>query len=363
MIPLRVLHVIWSATLGGIEKLVLYLCKEQSQDPELQTGLLIGKAGGSMMPQFEALGIPVSSAEMKYGRDWSPAKLRRTKELMSTYDVIHLHGFNPMLAWAAVSSRRKIIYTEHGNFGFGRKLQFKDLFNRRLQGYFLRHYPDAITYNSNFSRNTAQSIYAIQHIRSEVIYNGIPDNSMIINVENYRCKEDKMLIAAIGRLAGVKRFDRLLNAFSMAKLTSARLILLGEGPEEAELKNMAMHLGISEKVSFPGFGNATELLRQCDLCVLPSKNEAFGLVAVEAYREGKPVLAFSDGGGLTEIVSGIEPQCLFDDEKQMAKALQQFEKTPEMLSNTEANKARIAYSTQFSIGRMNTALKKLYRSI
>jgi len=282
---------------------------------------------------------------------------------MGSYDVIHLHGFNPMLAWAAVSSRCKIIYTEHGNFGFGRNLQFSDMLNRKLQGYFLRHYPQAITFNSKYSRDTANDYYSIEKVRSEVIYNGIPEKSGTTKAEIYRREEDKILIAAIGRLAGVKRFDRLLSAFAKAKLTSARLILLGEGPEEEGLKNMSKRLGISDKVSFPGFGNAISLLQQCDICIVPSRKEAFGLVAVEAYGEGKPVLAFNDGGGLTEIVSGIEPQCLFDDEEQMAKALQRFEKEPAILSNNETNKARIAYSAQFSIKGMNTAFKKLYRSV
>lgn len=362
MPPLRVLHVVWSASMGGIERLVLHLCEIQAADKAMCPGLLVGKAEGPILAMYRKLGIPVYEAGMKTGSTFSIQKVKKISAIMADYDIIHFHGFNPTLALAGIRSKRMLIYTEHGNFGFGRKLRIRDHFTRLLQGYFLRRYVKTITFNSHFSLNTANSLYHLKNVRKEVVYNGIPLVSTQHGEMSYRMPEDRILVAGIGRMAGVKRFDRLIDAFAKAKLESARLILLGEGPEKEMLEMKVRSLQLQTKIIFPGAGQATDLLAECDLCVVPSCKEAFGLVAIEAYREGKAVLAFMDGGGLTEIVSGHEPQHLFRDTNEMSDFLSRLPGHLHELNSESKILERKQYAGTFSIERMHQALKKIYAS-
>ena len=59
MLPLSVLHVIWSAGMGGIGKIVYHLLKEQQEDATMKVGLLIAKEEGELMYDFGQLKIKI----------------------------------------------------------------------------------------------------------------------------------------------------------------------------------------------------------------------------------------------------------------------------------------------------------------
>ncbi len=79
--------------------------------------------------------------------------------------------------------------------------------------------------------------------------------------------------------------------------------MIGEGPELDYCRDLAISLGIHEKVMFRGsLLNVPKVLRYTDIFVLPSEIEAFGLAALEAMAHGIPVIA-SNAGGLPEVVT------------------------------------------------------------
>lgn len=102
----------------------------------------------------------------------------------------------------------------------------------------------------------------------------------------------------VGRLVKRKGLKYLLKAFQLAlKEADIKLIILGEGPQKKEMKNLSKSLGINEKVEFVGEKLEPELQRfyaSCDFVVAPSiGEEAFGLVIPEAMASGKPIIAGS----------------------------------------------------------------------
>ncbi len=363
MRPHRILHIIWSSEMGGISKVVLHLCDEQQKDNDLQVSVFCAKGKSILFEAFEKKGIPIFASQFKGAFLISYSSYKECKTLMKQFDLIHFHSFNPILAYAAKQSHKKIIYTEHGNFGIGRKIQIKDVLVNWMKKHFLNKTINAITFNSRFTERESKRRFGLHQLTNEVIYNGVPLNlSSTTLVNQFRKSENEFLIVAIGRLAQVKRFDRLLNALSSIENSDFRLIIMGTGPEEMPLKKQTLDLKLTDKVSFVGQGNSLQLLKECTLCVIPSQGEAFGLVAIEAYQQGKQVLVFEDGGGVTEIVEQIEPLSVLKTERELADLVSTLIQQPIEQDDAKMN-ARKNHAAKYTMQMMSTKIKNLYLSI
>lgn len=120
---------------------------------------------------------------------------------------------------------------------------------------------------------------------------------------------DKTFVCA-GRLAAQKAQDRLLRAFAMLHQEDpeVRLLLLGGGPDEAMLRELAHSLGIENAVFFCGFvSNPFYYIRRCRAFVLSSDYEGFGNVIVESLACGTPVISTDCRSGPREILSPDSP--------------------------------------------------------
>ena len=121
-----------------------------------------------------------------------------------------------------------------------------------------------------------------------------------------------------------KAHDTLLRAFTQVH-EPVRLILVGDGPLRAELTRLVAELGLAERVEFAGVQPppvVAKLLAGARCAVLASRNEPFGIAAVEAMALGTPVIA-TNVGGLREIVTDDETGLVVpvDDERALAAAL------------------------------------------
>lgn len=118
---------------------------------------------------------------------------------------------------------------------------------------------------------------------------------------------DGQLIAYMGRLSYEKSLDQVLSAFGQVadQLPSAKLLMIGDGPEKEKLKKMASARGLSHRVIFTGalFGQElAQTMAACDVFVTASKSENHPVSVLEAMASGLPVVAVRSGG-LPEIVT------------------------------------------------------------
>jgi glycosyltransferase involved in cell wall biosynthesis len=117
------------------------------------------------------------------------------------------------------------------------------------------------------------------------------------------CADGPHLVTA-GRLAREKGFDLLLQAMQTVTQTlpTARLSILGEGPLEAELKQMATQLGVGQAVEFVGFQqNPWPYFKHADVFVLASRYEGLPNALLEALALGVPAVVADCPSGLREI--------------------------------------------------------------
>ena len=112
----------------------------------------------------------------------------------------------------------------------------------------------------------------------------------------------KPVVLFVGRLVEYKGVTYLLRAFAeLVKEKDARLVVVGDGPLRRGLEDEAGALGVGGKVVFAGEVSGGELpgyYAACDVFALPSvtRQEAFGLVLVEAMSSGKPVVSTNFSG-------------------------------------------------------------------
>ncbi len=137
-------------------------------------------------------------------------------------------------------------------------------------------------------------------------------------------RADGRTFVSYGRMVPKKGFDLLLRAFARlhAQDATARLLLGGDGPERAALESLAGRLGIIEAVEFAGWiDDAGAFLDRGDVFVLPSHDEPFGIVVLEAMARGKAIIASRTAGPIE--VLDETTACLFGigDEAALTSAM------------------------------------------
>jgi glycosyltransferase involved in cell wall biosynthesis len=118
--------------------------------------------------------------------------------------------------------------------------------------------------------------------------------------EDIRRAENPPIVLFVGRLVAYKGVDVLLEAMTTQKAVA---LIVGDGPMRGRLEAQARDLGLANRVKFLGSVADDELAalyRACDVFVLPSvtRQEAFGVVQLEAMAAGKPVVSTDLGTGV-----------------------------------------------------------------
>ncbi|HEX5138929.1 MAG TPA: glycosyltransferase [Planctomycetota bacterium] len=362
---MRVVHYLWSAQIGGIERLVLDLAIAQRARGGVDPVVLLGAGRGPFLDRYRSAPVEVEVGGLRGGADLSPAKLRRMKDLFAGADVLHLHAYHPLVAHAAKIAGVPVVYTEHGAFGLGRPQRLADGVKRMLQRRFLNGV-QYVTFNSEHTRKTARSIYGLGEVPQEVIYNGTPVHEAPGPPPDpavaERCR-GKFVVGTVSRFTRPKRIDRLLDGFSrMQGREDAMLLLVGDGPERARLEEHAARLGISGSTLFTGYRvDAAGYQRLMDVCVLPSEVEGFGLAAVEALALGKPAVVFRDGGGMAEVVLPHEPRDVVSGVEELAVRLEEHREAIALGRDVPAE--RVLYARRFDIGIMADRMRGVYRRV
>ena len=166
----------------------------------------------------------------------------------------------------------------------------------------------------------ADGVFAVSNaLRHEIIatgVTGIANKTKIswnsVDIDKFSAKsndsfkkenklEDKPIVLFVGNLIKRKNVDSLLEAKKIAH-SDYYLVIVGDGPQFKKLRKKVEDDNIHD-VIFTGSRNDVEdIIPSCDVLVLPSFSESFGLVLIEALACGKPVIG-SDVGGITEIIN------------------------------------------------------------
>ena len=113
--------------------------------------------------------------------------------------------------------------------------------------------------------------------------------------------EDKPIVLFVGNLIKRKNVDSLLEAKKIAG-SDYYLVIVGDGPLFKKLSKKVEEEPIDDVIFTGSRNDVDKIIPSCDVLVLPSFSESFGLVLIEALACGKPVIG-SDVGGISEIIN------------------------------------------------------------
>ena len=210
---------------------------------------------------------------------------------------------------------------------------------------------------------------AVKPGRMVAIHNGIDTDEFCFTAsERLRIREElglsavTALVVAVGRLWEQKDYPSLLEA--MALLGDARswhLAVVGDGPLRHSLNAHANHLGIAHRVSWLGIRHdVPALMSGCDLFVLSSAWEGFGLVVAEAMACERPVVA-TDCGGVREVVGDCGTLVPPRDPEALSTAIEKTLAMAQPQKDALGQSARQRVVARYSITAMADRYLAVYR--
>lgn len=356
---MKILHCIRSPHIGGIERLVIELAVEQKKQG-IDVTIMLDTRDGQFYNYLLKKNIKIIDSGVKNGFDFKIRIYRNLKKYFQEYDIIHLHSFSVIRSLAVKGSNS--IYTIHGlSKGVEQKNKFKHFFKEILINYFINRV-DCLVANSHYTLKMAKKHYGLKNICNTTVYNGI---KLPINQNNGDSRQEHFTIGMVSRFTPRKRIERLVNGFELFIQMggNGKLILIGNGSTFDNIKDLIRKKELNDLVEVKGYlSNVEDFYPNFDITVFPSENEPFGLVGVEAYNFGKPVIAFADSGGLKEVIEPIEPDDIVLNENELAERILYYYKNPSTILNRSAK--RKAYAQKmFSIERMEREYFGLYQKI
>lgn len=364
MNTLRVLHVVLSLDVGGLERIVLDLVRS-APGMGIEPSVCCVEHPGQLAEELRRDGIEVCSLDKGPGiklRGFTRA-VRLLKRLRP--DVVHTHQIGALFyvgPAARLTGVPVVVHTEHGK-------HFIDDRSRRILGRFGARFAHQCFTVSDDIAAEAFRYRVFPRARTSTVINGIDVERFASPVATDGLRAglglgpDDTVVGTVARLDPVKDQALMIRAFATARAALPRLhlLLVGDGPSRSELEALVSTLGLTGAVHFAGRqSDVLPFLRLMDLFVLSSRSEGIPLVILEAMAAGVPVLS-TGVGGIPEVITHDQTGCLVppgDDERFSTALVGLLQDEPRRRRLAQAG-LRAAHE-RFSLSRMASEYRAAY---
>ena len=306
---MKILHIITSLRTGGAERIVADLCPCLQKTGDEISVLLLDGTRTALYDQLEQAGTPIETLSKGWRAMRNPFLLPRLFRYLkgNAFDIVHTHNTicHFLAAAASISLPLTLVTTEHNTSNRRREWKWFRPIDRWMYG----KYKKIVC----VGEETEKALVA--HLpdcsgKTAIISNGI-------NLESFRhAPTDKELssfdgfkILMVAAFRAQKDHATLIRA--MENLPNEYRVFLAGGAETREdektlqsCQELVKTMELEDRVTFLGVRkDVPQLLAACDVAVLSSHYEGFGLSAVEAMASGKVLIA-SDVESLTTLVGG-----------------------------------------------------------
>jgi glycosyltransferase involved in cell wall biosynthesis len=365
---LKVIHVIGGGEFGGAEQHIIQLLSLMPRHQVKGKVICFYEAGLSKALRDQGVDVEV----LHFGRfDFRLISGLRKVFSQEQPDIIHTHGvkanFFARLAARTLKST-PLVTTIHSLLRF-------DYIHRLAYA--------VASSMERYTRSMNDHFIAVSHaIKSSLMEEGITSKEVTvvhhgIDFKRYSqgegslrtelaLPEEAYVIGVVTRLVKIKGMEFIIGAMPriLENNPMARLVIVGTGPEEADLKQLVVKLGLKEKVIFAGFrDDVGSCLSSFDSFVSASLSEGLGLNVLEAMAASIPVVA-TKVGGILDFVKDRENGLLVEPSSSAAlsSAIIELMDDPER-SNQFAQAAKRLVEREYSPDKMSLETVRVYEKL
>ncbi len=299
-----------------------------------------------------------------------------TERSVGPFDIIHAHDWlaSNAMVWLKEACRRRVVLTVHST-EYGRcGNQFYSGASQRIRDH-ERHgtyCADRVITVSGALKKEIRWMYDVPDWKAHVVFNGVHARQFDGFIDPKQVRShfgigpmDPMILF-VGRMCVQKGPDILVSAIPLleGQFPGAKFVFVGDGEQRHACEDQARRLGVSHAVRFLGHRTGRgliDLFKATDAVVVPSRNEPFGIVVLEAWSAGKPVIATQRGGPAEFVCHGINGLKIYDHPESVAWGIgslfRDFEAARWMGRN-----GRLAAETDFSWDRIADQTLSVYQS-
>ncbi len=293
------------------------------------------------------------------------------------FDIVHAHDWLAAnaIVWIKEGRRRRAVLSMHSTeYGRNGNKFFSGQAQRVQEHEWQGTYSaDRVIAVSNLLKDEVKWLYKLPEDKINVIYNGV--NSVVFDkfVDPEAVKlslgMEKMdpMILFVGRMVVQKGPDILAQAIPsiLRYYPNAKFVFVGDGHMKHDVEQQVRGLGAGHALRMLGHRAGFELVslfKSCDIVAVPSRNEPFGIVILEAWSSYKPVVSTKRGGPAEFVWHGVNGLHVDDNPDSVAWGL------GTLLANHEhcrwmGKNGRVAVEAAFSWDRIGEQTEAVYQSV
>ena len=330
---IRVLHVLQTMGIGGMEKRILRLC--EGLDPDIYDihAVSLRPTPGIMIdwPKERHHFYPIEPG-LHPQRLFGLARLMREGK----YDIVHSHNWATMLYGILAGRLARVPVVLHGEHGLNDDDRKGVSFRRKVATTSLSHLTTAVVAVNEFIKRQAEERWGLSHNRVVSIPNGV-DLERFAPGPRTREAHAELVIGTVARFDPIKNLPCIMRGFDQFRQRNtarkARLVLVGDGPLRPEMQALAASLPCADDIEFPGETRTPEeWYGRFDLYINGSFSEGMSNTILEGMACGLPVIASDVPGNSAWLEEGVN--ALFfesDNTDDLARCLTAFADEPGLI--------------------------------
>jgi glycosyltransferase involved in cell wall biosynthesis len=221
--------------------------------------------------------------------------------------VVNIHYVMNNFFYFAICRRLlniRLVTSIHGNDAFDHRGRPLQRYSRAFK--FIISSSDLVVFPSNTYQQRLAGALPVIKQKAVAIHHGINPDQFAGSENLIHMPQARRYVLCVAALVEWKGLDVLIEAVQPLLVAdpSLNLVIVGDGPLRDSLEKLASSLGIQDQTQLLGSRDGSEvakLLHGCEVFVLPSRTESFGIVVVEAFASKTPVIATAVGG-IPEII-------------------------------------------------------------
>ena len=294
---IRILHVLQTMGVGGMEKRVLRLCRGLDSTIYDIHAVSLRPTDGTMIdwPKDRHHFYPIEPG-FHMVRLLGLARLMRN----GGYDIVHSHNWATMLYGVLAGRLARVPIVLHGEHGLNDDDRKGVSFKREAVAMVIAQMATRVVTVNEFIKRQAQERWKLSPSKLVSIPNGV-DLVRFARGRQAPSENSELVIGTVARFDPIKNIPCMIRGFELFKQSNpslrTRLVLVGDGPQKCEMQKLASSLDCAQDVIFPGeTDRPEEWYSKFDIYINGSFSEGMSNTILEGMACGLPIVASSVPG-------------------------------------------------------------------